>query len=99
MVTRGDRFQKSLQDVTNENWIFPASLALILLAFLISGFDYYFIDQAMTLFFYAVLVQIWTQMGAGLPTSRKRDNAHIEFMVNAIAAVVIGYQLRGLSHG
>lgn len=94
MVTRRDRFQKSLQDVSNEDWIFPVSLALILLAFIVSEFNYYFIDQAMTLFFYAVLVQIWTQMGAGRPRSRTRDAAHIEFMANAIAAVVIGYALR-----
>lgn len=93
MATRRNRFRQSLQDLTNEDGIFPASVGLVLLAFLVSGFDYYFIDQAMTLFFYAVLVQIWTQMGAGLPMSSKRDTAHVEFMVNAIGAVVIGYSL------
>ncbi|WP_396611472.1 hypothetical protein ACH9L7_14885 [Haloferax sp. S1W] len=93
MSAQGDRFRKSLQDISDEDWILSASVVLVLLAFLVSGFSYYFIDQAMTLFFYAVLVRIWTQMGSGLPMSSKRDIAHLEFMVNAIGAVVIGYTL------
>lgn len=93
MATRGDRFRKSLEDISEEEWIFPASAVLILLAIVVSGFSYYFIDQAMTLFFYAVLARIWTQMGLGIPMSSQRDTAHVEFMVNAIGAVVIGYSL------
>lgn len=53
----------------------------------------------MTLFFYAVLVRIWTQMGSDIPMSSKRDTAHVEFMVNAIGAVVIGYSLEWFVSG
>lgn len=93
MTTRGEQFRKSLENISDDGWIFSASIILILIAFVVSGFSYYFIDQAMTLFFYAVLVRIWTQMGSGIPMSSQRDTAHVEFMVNAIGAVVIGYSL------
>jgi hypothetical protein len=93
MTTSGDSFRQSFQDISDEDWILFASAALILIAVVISGFQYYFIDQAMTLFFYAVLVRIWTQIGSGPPISTKRDIAHVEFMMNAIGAVIIGYTL------
>jgi len=93
MTAREDQFRKSLEDISEDGWIFTASVILILIAFVLSGFNYYFIDQAMSLFFYAVLVRIWTQMGSGIPMSSKRDTAHVEFIVNAIGAVVIGYSI------
>lgn len=44
MTTRGDQFRKSLEDISDEGWIFSASIILVLIAFVVSGFSYYFID-------------------------------------------------------
>lgn len=75
----------------SDDWILPTSTVLIFLVAFISDFSYYVIDQGMRLFFYAVLVRIWTKMGSGLPMASKRNTAHVEFIVNAIGAVIIGY--------
>ncbi|ELZ17519.1 hypothetical protein [Natrinema limicola] len=90
MAAGRDSFRKPFQDLSNEEWIPVISIGLILVVFVISGLRYYFIDQAMTLLFYAVLVQIWTQVGGDLPLLPDRNLAYISFIITSIGAVSIG---------
>ncbi|MFP8955051.1 hypothetical protein ACLI4Z_19150 [Natrialbaceae archaeon A-arb3/5] len=86
-------FRKPLEDISNEEWIPILSIPFLVIAFLISGANYYFIDQAMTLFFYAVLVRIWTQVGGELPLFPHRNTAHISFILMSIGAVSLGIMM------
>lgn len=86
-------FPRSFEDVTRDQAIPGISAIILLVAVFVSGFNYFIIDYAASLFFYAVLVMMWTQLGPPLQLSRDRDWAFITFLAMAAAAVILGIQI------
>jgi len=76
-------------DIDREELVPAASAALFVLALLVSGFDYSYIEEGATLLFYAVIIQIWTSFN-----DISLDENYFEFLLLSIGAVVIGSSVR-----
>lgn len=76
-------------DLDREDLVPAASVILFLLALLVSGFDYTYIEEGATLLFYAVIIQIWTSFN-----DTSLDENYFEFLLLSVGAVVIGSSVR-----
>ncbi|WP_181687358.1 hypothetical protein [Halorhabdus salina] len=81
--------------VEREKLVPAISLLIIIVAVVLSDFSYWRIEAAATLFFYAILVQMWTELGPDDFTLLGRDGGFLMFILTAIGAVVIGDTFRG----
>lgn len=86
--------QQKLKDLEDDEVIPAISAILIVLVLFTSDFSYYYIDLGMTLLFYAVLVRIWTEMGASSSMSSHRDLAYLNFLLMSVGAVAGGFMIR-----
>lgn len=85
-----DQFFTDFRNTSNEEWIPLMAIGIIVLAWIGTGFSYYYIEQGMRLLFYAVLVQIVTKVYSELPRSRSRNFAFLAFVFVSISAVTAG---------
>lgn len=76
---------------TREQLVIIVSLGLILLSLLFREFNYRTLSDSVTLLFYAVVVQIWTEFTGDDPVFVNRDWQFIEFIISGIGAVIVGY--------
>ena len=77
-----------------ENWIPIISAVLLLVGALVTDLDYWVLETGSTLFFYAVLVQMWTELGPDEPIFVSRDWQFFEFILMAVGAVIVGFVIR-----
>jgi len=92
--TRGNKKRDEPTEWSRSDWIPVISLGVVIIAWLFSEFSYYWISQAMTLLFYAVLIQMWTELAPDEPVLFSRDGRFIEFILMAIGAVIMGRTIR-----
>jgi len=92
--TRGNKGEDESTEWSRGDWIPVISLGVVVVAWLFFEASYYWISQAMTLLFYAVLIQMWTELAPDEPVLFSRDGRFIEFLWMAVAAVVIGRVIR-----
>lgn len=92
MPSGSNSIEKKIED--QENWIPIISAGLIFIAAFVTNVDYWVIETGSTLFFYAVLVQMWTEMGPDEPLFVSRDWQFFEFILMAVGAVIVGFAIR-----
>jgi len=78
-------------DLEREELVPLASVVLLILALIVSGFDYSLIKRGSTLLFYAVIVRIWTSARGSVIRE-----SHIEFLLLSVGAVLVGYIIEWL---
>jgi len=84
------------EQIDREELVPIISAGLLVVLLFVSGFSYRVIETGTTLFFYAVLVQMWTELGPDEPIFVTRDWQFIEFVLMAAGAVIVGYTFREL---
>jgi hypothetical protein len=89
-----DRSGKKVSE--REDWIPLVSVVLLAALLFVSDFNYRVIETGTTLFFYAVLVQMWTELGPDEPLFVTRDLQFVVFILMAVGAVSVGYLFREL---
>lgn len=75
------------------------SILFIFVASVLSDLNYRFIEQATTLLFYAVLVQMWTEAAPNIEELLDGPFSHLLFLFISVGAVSLGFIIEGFIQG